>query len=191
MGTASTPKQSNRSQATITTIYEEDSGLTWCLQPILICLRLFGIDLSWKEQRSTFRHYLIRFGSLFWLIVNVSVTACLAVDQYNKEDDSHGDLRKYFYRIIDIKDHFRAAGIYAVFVFVTWHHGQDLAEQFQTLEINFPVGQDTYVKARRIVIVAIVFSITAVEYTNFYIDQFQNAVQLIHILHTGNCSSNH
>ena len=164
MWTASTSKQSNRFQTRLTTIYEEDRGLTWCLQPILICLRLFGIDLSWKEQRSTFRHYLIRFGSLFWLIVNVSITSYLAVDQYNKKDNSHRQLKKYFDHLSKISGYLQTSVLYVAFLFTTWRHGQDLVKIFQQMETDFQIGKNSYVKARQVVIVAIALSLITVKY---------------------------
>ena len=155
------PKRPNAFQTI--RIYGKDRGLTWCLQPILICLRLLGIEFPWQEQHNPFYRCLICVVNLFWLIVNVSVASYLAVDQFYEQYVFKSQLDKYFFYISSLTGLLQTAGIYAALVLATWQHGHDLVGQFHFLETHFQVGQDSYVKIRRIVIAAIAFSITAVK----------------------------
>lgn len=57
-------------------------NLLWSLQPMLVTLRIFGIDVQWNLQRSSTCKYLIIFNCIIWFIINVAVVAEFATNLY-------------------------------------------------------------------------------------------------------------
>ena len=133
-------------------------NLEWCFRPMLVCLRIFGIDFKWNQQRSFVKKTLIRLIGLFWLIIVVATVYGLGVDLYEiylKEEK-----KKYEIFSIKIKKScliVETGVIYAAFVFSTWKHGQKLVKSFNQIEIHSEIDRKTYHRLRRTIIIAILF----------------------------------
>ena len=173
IGEKSEGRHAGQLRSPFPTSTEEIQLLYWTLQPILVSLRFFGIDVRWKDERTTSYYYLIRLAKLFWLLLNVSVVSYLAFYQYGIEMCHLSKLHKYFYFIPLINDHMMSAGVYAALQLATWQHGRDLVQAFQLIEANFEISKKHCVRIRYLSAVAIVLFIIAVKFLQISL-RFEN-----------------
>lgn len=139
-------------------------NLEWCFRPLLITLRIVGIDFKWNQQKSSVCKNLARLICLFWLVFNLATICGLASELY----DSFSKVGQEKYKVISQKIKLsclivETAGVYAAFVFSTWKRGQKLVESFNQVEIYSEVDKKTYRKLRVTIIIGIVLSISTVK----------------------------
>ena len=140
-------------------------NLEWCFWPMLICLRIFGIDFKWNQRRSFLTQNLIRLICLFWSIITVATIYGLGMDLHenflNAENSNYrrvSQKTKFFCLIVEI------GGIYAALVFSTWTNGQKLVESFNQIEIYSEIDKKTYHQLRYTIVIATFLSILTVSY---------------------------
>ena len=139
-------------------------NLEWCFQPMLICLRMFGIDFKWNQQRSSVTHNLIRLICLFWFIINVAVMCGIGLDLYEDmlkvkqtKYEKTSEKIKFLSYIVEI------GGIYAAFLFSTRKYSQTLVDCFEQIEIQSVIDKKTYHQIRSSVVNGIYLSILTVK----------------------------
>ena len=96
-------------------------NLEWCFRPLLITLRIVGIDFKWNQQKSSVCKNLARLICLFWLVFNLATICGLASELY----DSFSKVGQEKYKVISQKIKLsclivETAGVYAAFVFSTY-----------------------------------------------------------------------
>ena len=136
-------------------------NLEWCFRPMLICLRIFGIDFKWNQQRSSVTQNLI---CLFWFIINVAVMCGIGMDLYDNiyigKKTKYGrtsEKIKFLSHIVEI------GGIYAAFLFSTRKYSQTLVDCFEQIEIQSVIDKKTYHQIRSSVVNGIYLSILTVK----------------------------
>ena len=127
----------------------------WSFQPICICLRLFGVDLKWK-QRSKYQ-CLTYLCCVVWFVINVAVVVGIGIRLHSDEKPpSHGKVtQNLFLGILAVE----TTGIYAVFVFSNWKHSRQLVDSINQIEVATSVDKEAYRKLRIVALIGIVLSI--------------------------------
>ena len=141
-------------------------NLEWCFRPMLICLRIFGIDFKWNERRSFFTQNLIRLIGLLWLIINVLVTYEIGIELY----ETFSSVQQLKQKTVSEKIRtccsiVEIPAMYAAFLFSTWRHGRKLVESFNKIQIRSEIDKKTYQQLRVIIIISIFLSVLIVRFT--------------------------
>ena len=141
-------------------------NLEWCFRPMLICLRIFGIDFKWNQQRSYVSQKLISLICLFWLIVITLTIYGLGLELY----ENILKVEKTQYKIVSQKIKFfclavEIGGIYAASAFLNWKHGEKLVESFNQIVIHSEIDKKTHHQLRNTIIIAFFLSISTVTLT--------------------------
>ena len=139
-------------------------NLEWCFRPMLICLRIFGVDFKWNQQRSAVKQNLIRLICLFWLVITALTIYGLGNDLYDNTQKivQKNNFRKVSYNIKESCLMVEIGGIYSTLVFFTWKHSQKLVESFKQIEIHSEIDKKTYQRLRTTIIIGVFLSILSV-----------------------------
>ena len=62
---------------------EDKFHLVWSLRPILIFLRLIGIDIQREEHRSTCCRFLVHLSSALWFVLHIISSVLISMSVYN------------------------------------------------------------------------------------------------------------
>lgn len=130
-------------------------NLARCFRPISICLKIFGIDIQWKQQPSSAYQYLLRLMCIFWSIVNVLVATGIAIQLsvviQNLNVANHTTTMESLRSSKPgnlISSIVESTFLYAALALATWKHGQQLVESFKQIETCNSTDQEAYRKLR-------------------------------------------
>lgn len=144
----------------------ENSSFKWSFQPILICLRLYGISLRWNEKPGTLCRFFELLSCLFWLVVNIAIVILTPIQ---KTSHNVNNAKYYYYPIAFANNLVLGAGIYIAMIFAAWKHGRQLIDSFEQLETHFAFDQKTYGKIRIVSFIGVLLSITIVSDNSRYV----------------------
>ena len=138
-------------------------NVEWCFQPMLICLRIFGIDFKWSQQRPSFTQNLIHLICLCWFITIALTMYGHGLDIYdNMSKPPKNKYHQVSYKIKWSCLMVEIVGTYATLVFSTWKRGQQLVQYFNQIEIHSEIDKKTYHQLRRTIIILIFLLILTV-----------------------------
>ena len=139
---------------------EADSFLTM-IQPILLSLNIFGIDVNWRGERSSIRRNLVRISQIIWSLI-LLVSICLALHNLihiieNPENESTVLL---CFKITGyVTDQALSTFIFLAQTFAARKYGPQLIQQFLQIKTRIPVIK----KVRLVAIIGILLSIVMVK----------------------------